>query len=276
MELLTILVTGATGNVGRHVVDQLVRSGARVRALTRNPATANLPQPVEVVYGELTDPQTLVPALNGVTAMHLITFNGADSAPLQTGAEIVALAEKAGVRKVTLLWSGERGPVEEAVEASRLEWTHLQPPVEFMSNAREWAESIRSEGVVRGLNGQVLSAMIHEADIGSVAATVLMEDGHAFKSYTLTGPEVLSISDKIRLMSAEIGRDIGFVQLLEEEERAKMREAGIQEDVIDYVVGWHANPPKESYQVLPTVEQITGRPARTFAQWLTENREQFI
>ncbi|REK77693.1 NmrA family NAD(P)-binding protein [Paenibacillus paeoniae] len=273
---MTILVTGATGNVGRHVVDQLIRSGARVRALTRNPATANLPKSVEIVYGELTDPQTLVPALDGVTAMHLITFNGADSAPLQTGAEIVALAEKAGVRKVTLLWNGERGPVEEAVEASHLEWTHLQPPVEFMSNAKEWAESIRSEGVIRHLNGQVLSAMIHEADIGSVAAKVLMEDGHAFKSYTLTGPEVLSIPDKLRLLSAEIGRDIQFVELSAEEERTKMRQAGIQEDVIEYVVGWYANPPEESYLLLPTVEQITGRPARTFAQWLAENREKFI
>ncbi|RJX37973.1 NAD-dependent epimerase/dehydratase family protein [Paenibacillus pinisoli] len=273
---MTILVTGATGNVGRHVVDQLVRSGARVRALTRNPATANLPQSVEVVYGELTDPQSLVPALEGVTAMHLITFNGADSAPLQTGAEIIALAEKAGVRKVTLLWSGERGPVEAAAEESGLEWTHLQPPVEFMSNAREWAESIRSEGVIRGLNREVLSAMIHEADIGSVAATVLMEDGHAFKSYTLTGPEVLSVSDKLRHISAEIGRELEFIELTEAEERAKMRQAGIQEDVIDYVVGWHANPPKESYQVWPTVEQITGRPARTFAQWVAENREKFI
>ncbi|GGD52916.1 NmrA family NAD(P)-binding protein [Paenibacillus nasutitermitis] len=272
---MTILVTGATGNVGRHIVDQLVRSGARVRALSRNPASANLPQSVEVVYGEHTNPDSLVQALDGVTAMHLITFNSVDSAPLQTGADIVRLATKAGVRKITTLWSGAKGAVEEVVEASSLEWTHFQPDVEFMSNTLAWADSIRSEGVVRQLNGQALNAMIHEADIGSVVATALLGDGHAFKSYPLTGPEVLSVSDKIRMISSEIGRDLRFIELSEEEERTRMRQAGVQEDMIDYVVGWYANPPKEAYRVLPLVEEITGRPARTFAQWAAENKTKF-
>ncbi|WP_028610006.1 NmrA family NAD(P)-binding protein [Paenibacillus harenae] len=273
---MTILVTGATGNVGRHIVDQLIRSGARVRALTRNPASANLPQSVEVVYGDLTDPDTMVEALHGATAMHLITFNSVDSAPLHTGPEIVELATKAGIRKVTLLWSGTKGPVEEAVEASSLEWTHLQPDVEFMSNTLAWADSIRSEGVVRQLNGQALNAMIHEADIGSVAATVLLGEGHAFKSYSLTGPEVLSAYDKIRIISSELGRDLRFIELSEEEERARMRQSGVQEEMIDYVVGWYANPPKAASRVLPLVEEITGLPARTFAQWIAENKTKFL
>lgn len=78
---MTILVTGAAGNVGRHVVDQLVQAGQRVRAMTRNPANANFPEGVEVVYGDLTVPESLVPALNGVTGMHLITFSSEGYGP---------------------------------------------------------------------------------------------------------------------------------------------------------------------------------------------------
>lgn len=82
---MTILVTGATGNVGRHIVNQLLEAGHHVRALTRNPSSAKLPEGVEVAYGDLTEPKTLAPALNGVTGMHLITFNSDGYTPLQSG-----------------------------------------------------------------------------------------------------------------------------------------------------------------------------------------------
>lgn len=94
--------------------------GEKVRALTRNPLQANLPAGVEVVAGDLSEPSMLVTALTGESGMHLIT-TGAEYTPLQTGPEIVQLAEKAGIRMVTVLWNGEKGPFESAVEASALE-----------------------------------------------------------------------------------------------------------------------------------------------------------
>ena len=270
---MTILVTGATGTVGRHVVDQLIRRGQKVRALTRNPRQANLPADVEVVAGDLSDPSTLVSTLVGVSGMHLIT-TGAEYTPLETGPEIVELAVKAGVRRVTVLWNGEKGPFERAVEESDLEWTQLQA-FEFMANARKWADSIRSEGVVRDLFGGSRIAPVHEADIGRVAAVALTEDGHAGKVYTLTGPESLSVQDRVRIIREIIGRDIQFVESSEEEEREQMRKMGVQEDAIDYVIRWHLNPPKSAYTVIPTVEEITGQPARTFAQWVSEHVQYF-
>ncbi|MFY0758662.1 NAD(P)H-binding protein [Metabacillus dongyingensis] len=272
---MTILVTGATGNVGRHIVNQLVKAGHHVRALTRNPSSAKLPEGVEVVYGDLTEPKTLASALNGVTGIHLITFNSDGYTPLQTGPEIVDLAQKTGVRRVTVLWNGEHGPVEKAVEASDLEWTFLQP-VEFMINALQWGESIRSEGIVREPFGQSPSAIIHEADIASVAVAALIGDSHAGKTYTLTGPEVLTVFDKVRILGAEIGRDIQFFELTEDQARERMRVQGAPEDAIDFVLGWYANPPKSAYTVVPTVEQVTGRQARTFAQWVSEHVHHFI
>ncbi|QUH03401.1 NmrA family NAD(P)-binding protein [Saccharopolyspora erythraea] len=272
---MTILVTGATGNVGRHVVDQLLRAGRRVRALTRNPATAKLPEGVEVVAGDLSEPASLAPALAGVTAMHLITFDGADGTALRTGPEIVRLAEEAGVRRVTMLWSGERGPVERAVEASGLEWTALQP-VEFMANALGWADSVRSEGVVREPFADVRGAVVHEADIAAVAVRALTEDGHAGAEYVLSGPEALTVAEKVGILSSALGRPIDYTELSMEQARERLLATGAAAEVVDFVIGWHADPPPSAYTVVPTVERITRRPARTFAQWAEENVEAFL
>ncbi len=271
---MTILVTGATGNVGHHVVKQLVAAGQRVRALTRNPA-AKLPEHVEVIAGDLTKTDTLAGAFDGVTAVHLISFGGDSFSPLNNAPEIISLAQRAGVRRVTVLvGSYEKGPVEQAVEDSDLQWTHLAP-VEFMANSLEWAESIRAEGVVREAFGQVKSAVIHEADIAAVAVSALTADGHAGKIYALTGPEALTPSERVRKISEAIGREVKFVDVSVDGQIAQWRESGYTDEDIAYFMEMRTNPPVEGYTVLPTVEQVTGRPARTFAQWAVEHRDTF-
>ncbi|TDQ40389.1 NmrA family NAD(P)-binding protein [Aureibacillus halotolerans] len=271
---MTILVTGATGTVGRHVVNQLIQRGQKVRALTRNPLKAKLPKGVEVVKGDLSDPSTLASALADVSGMHLIT-TGAEYTPLQTGPEIIELAERAGVRRISVLWNGEKGPFERAVEASGLGWTQLQA-FEFMANTRKWADTIRSEGVVRDLFGGSPIAPVHEADIGRVVAVALTAEGHAGKIYTLTGPESLSVQEKIRIIGEVIGRDIQFIESSEEEEREQMRKMGVQEEAIDYVIKWHLNPPALASTVFPTVQEVTGLPPYTFTAWVEENANVFI
>ncbi len=271
---MKILVTGATGNVGRPLVEQLNQAGHHVRVLTRNPAKANFSKGVEVVEGDLTKPETLASALEGVVGLHLINFGGDDYAPLQTGREIVAMAEKAGVKRVTVLRGGEKGTLEQAVESSALAWTFLQP-VEFMSGALDWAESIRAEGVVRVAFGSRKTAIVHDADIASVAASVLTEDGHGGKTYTITGPEVLTPPEMVRTIGGAIGRDIQFVELTEAQAREQWRAAGFPEEVIEFFVWAHGNTPPEGYTVVSTVEQVTGRPARTFAQWAGEHAGDF-
>ncbi|WP_433331979.1 NmrA family NAD(P)-binding protein [Spirillospora sp. CA-294931] len=271
---MTILVTGATGNVGRQVVRELLARGHAVRALTRDPSRGGLPDGVEVATGDLAIPDSVAPALDGVTAMHLITFDGGNGAALSTGPQIARLAAKAGVRRVTMLWSGEPGPVEEAVAAEGLPWTTLQPQ-EFMANALLWTDSVRTEGVVREPFGATRSAMIHEADIGAVAARTLTEDGHVGKEYVMTGPEVLDVPQKLAILGRALGREIRFVELTERQARERMREAGASPEAIDHVIGWYADPPEEAYTVSSTVERILGRPARTFAQWARENADAF-
>lgn len=269
---MTYVVTGATGTVGRHVVEHLTAAGHQVRAVTRNPAKAALPAGVEVVAGDLRKADTLVPALEGATGLHLINFGG--DALLDNGAEIVELTAKAGVRRVTVLCGGEPGSVEAAVAASDLDWTLLQP-VEFMSNALDWSETIRTEGVVRDGFPDRLSAMVHESDIGAVAAAVLTSDGHRGKAYVITGPEVLTVPDKVSAIGAAIGRDIEFVALTEEQARDHWRASGYPDEVIEFFIMVFGNTPEVGYTVVPTVQQLTGRPARTFTQWAVENAEAF-
>ncbi|CAM5397246.1 NAD(P)H-binding protein [Streptomyces sp. ID03-2B] len=271
---MTILVTGATGTVGRRVVEQLLERGEHVRALTRDPARAELPAGVDVVRGDLTDPASLEPALDGVTGLHLITFGGGLFAPLETGEEILGLAREAGVRRVTVLHGGGGTPMESAVRASGFDWTVVMP-VEFMANALEWAPGIRSEGVVREPFVDRLSAMVHESDIGAVAAVALTEDGHGGQEYLVTGPQVLTVRDKTAAVGAARGADVELVELTEEQARESWRGQGMPEDVIAFLIGVYRDTPPEGRTVIDTVEKVTGRPARTFAQWAEEHAEHF-
>lgn len=268
------LVTGATGNVGRHLVDELLAKGQRVRALTRNPEKANFPETVEIVTGDLNRPKTLAPALEGVTGMHLITIGGESFEPLASAPELVDLAQRSGVKRATVLWSGRQGPVEKAVKASGLEWTILQPQ-EFMSNMLGWAESIRDKGTVEEAFGNRKTALIHEGDIARVAAAVLTEDGHNGKEYTLTGPEALTLFEAAETIGEVTGRKVQFNELTEEQARERMHQWGIEDEEVEYILSWYRNTPPEGYTVVPTVEYITGSPPRTFRQWAGEHAEQF-
>ncbi|PRY02300.1 SDR family oxidoreductase [Allonocardiopsis opalescens] len=272
---MTVLVTGATGNVGRELVGQLHRAGHPVRALTRNPERAALPEGVEVVRGDLTEPGTLGPALEGVTAIHLITFGGDDHAELATGAEIVDLAALAGVRRATVLKSSyEPTSVERALVAGPLEWTFVAA-VGFMANCLDWADGVRKEGVVREPHGDVPGSVIHEGDIAAVAATVLTGGGHGGRMYTLTGPELLTVHEQVRAIGAAIGREVRFEELTEAEAAERWRAQGYDEESIAFFLQMGRETPGVGRTVLPTVQDITGRPARTFAQWAAEHADAF-
>jgi uncharacterized protein YbjT (DUF2867 family) len=271
---MKILVTGATGTIGRYIVEQLVQSGHQVRALTRNPARANFPAGVEVAAGDLTDPATLAPALEGIAGLHLITFGGDNYAPLQKGQEIVSLAEKAGVKRVTVLTGRAKGTIEAALEASSLTWTLLQP-VEFMSNIIQWAQPIRTDGAISLPFAARKTAIVHEADIAAVAATVLTEEGHGGKTYPITGSEVLTPRDMVRILGSAIGQDIRLTELTEAQAREQWQAEGHPQQVIDFLVWVYGNTPPVGYTVVPTVEQITGKPPRTFAQWAAEHADAF-
>ncbi|MFC4588742.1 SDR family oxidoreductase [Sphaerisporangium corydalis] len=288
---MTVLVTGATGTVGGHTVQHLLRAGRKVRALTRDPARARLPEGVDVVAGDLTDAATLTGVFDGVTAVHLINF-GQDYRPLANGQEIADLLVRAGVRRVTVLGGWEEGTLEPAIRSSTLEWTDLKP-IEFMSNTlTDWGERLRTGGVIREPYGNRKSAPVHESDIGAVAAVALTEDGHAGQTYALTGPEVLTPRDKIRVLSEVTGRDLRFEELTPDQTRKEWVEEGTPPDMLLFKV--FGDPPRIGRREMVdfllriygtehevgstpngTVQKVTGRQARTFAQWAREHADGF-
>lgn len=275
---MTILVAGATGTVGQHVTELLVQRGAAVRALTRNPerARAKLPEGVEIAAGDLMQPETLKDALQGVKAMFLITSSDEPNADLNTDPQVLALAEAAGVKRVVVLVGYGEGPVEEALRASGMQWT-LVKPAEFMANVlADWRETIRTEGVVREFYGDALSARVHERDIAAIAVEALLGDNHHGLSYPLTGTEALTRKEAVCAIAAAIGKDIPFIELTEEEARQNWRDQGYDEESIEFFVQIAKNPPAVGYTVLPTIEQVLGRPARTFAEWAIEHKQEFL
>jgi uncharacterized protein YbjT (DUF2867 family) len=266
---MKILVTGATGNVGRMVVDELLTLGADdVRALTVSPKRAALPSGVEAVRGYLGKVETLAPALAGVDVMYL--------APLvETVHEVCRLAAGAGVRRIVDM-AGAKGEhwelVEAGVEACGVSYTHLEPG-EFMSNADLWAPQIRAGDVVLDAYGGVVNAPIAQEDIAAVAARVLLEDGHGGKAYTLTGPEALSRRQKVEAIGRALGRDLQYVDLPYAEALP------IFEQTMGEYAAWYldglavlADYPQAAE---PVVERLTGRPAMTYEQWAREHAEMF-
>jgi uncharacterized protein YbjT (DUF2867 family) len=271
---MKFLITGATGRVGRNLVEQLYAQGHEVRALTRGGKKAIFSPGVAIIVGDLTNPQSFAAALEGVDGLHLINFGSDDYAPLQTGQQIVDMAQAAGVKRVTMLRGGAETSVEEALKASSLAWTFLEP-VEFMSGAEDYAESIRSSGEVRQPYPDRQTAAVHDADIASVAVSVLTRGGYARQSLVITGPEVLSPRKMVQTIGAQIGSDIRFVELTEDQARAEWAAAGMPQEFIEFAIWAYGSTPEVGQMVKPTVEQVTGRPGRTFAQWAAENADQF-
>jgi uncharacterized protein YbjT (DUF2867 family) len=266
---MTILVTGATGNVGRLVVDELLAQGATdVRALTVNPARAALPPQVEVVRGYLGRPETVVPALAGVDRMYLAPL-------LQTVDEVTRLAATAGIRHIVDLAGDENTdwrPIELAVEASGVAWTHLEAG-EFMANALMWAPQIKAGDVVRDANPQAATAPIAIEDIAAVAARVLLGAGHEGRIHTLTGPETLTRRERIHQIGQALGRDLVYQELDRGAAIAELRPS-MGEYAVRYIDG-QASMVDHPQVATATVSDITGRPGTTFAQWATVNADLF-
>jgi len=279
-----ILVTGATGNVGRHVVSQLLREGVRVRALTRSPASSGLPREVDVVRGDLASPETLDAALNGTDAAFLLwRLPNADTAP-----EVVERMSKHTRRIVFLSTSTIRDDIEEqtdviakihadlehAIENSAREWTFLRPGG-FATNALWWwGAQIRRGDVVRWPYGPAALAPIHEQDIAAVAVRALRDDGHRGKKHVLSGPESITISEQVQMIGAAIGRPLRFEEIPPESAREQLV-AVMPPEIADYLLGSLPQLTVGPARITSVVSEITGAPARTFREWAIDHAADF-
>jgi uncharacterized protein YbjT (DUF2867 family) len=278
-----ILVTGATGNIGREVVKLLLEGGEKVVAVTRHPDTAALPDGARVVGGDPSRPQTLTSALQNIQTVFISPRALGDATAGAATAELLKLAAAQGAERVVALSAvtveyggGEKRfadafrAVEDAVKASGLQWTILRC-AEFDSNALAWAPQIRATGVVRGAYGDAATSPIHNRDVAAVSAPALVDAAHAGHIYVLTGPQSLTQRDRVRLIGEAIGKAVPWVEMAPDQVRAAMLAQGLPADVPDRLLGYLASLDKQPGPSSTTVEQVLGRPALTFAQWAVEH-----
>jgi uncharacterized protein YbjT (DUF2867 family) len=261
------LVTGATGNVGAEVVSALAGAGSPVRALVRRPETP-LPDGAEAVVGDLNDPGSLGDALKGVEGIFLLS--GYPD-------EILDLARDAGVRRIVLLSGGSAAledlgnavsaymtRSERAVRASGLDWTFLRPRA-FSSNALRWLPQLREGDTIRAQFPDVAVACVDPFDIAAVAVQALA-GGHDGEILDLTGPAALRPADQVAVLAGVLGRDLRCVGLTNDETRAEL-EASMPREYVEAFWNFYVEGALDEATVHPAVPEVTGRPARTFADW---------
>ncbi|MFE3193938.1 NAD(P)H-binding protein [Nocardia sp. NPDC059240] len=272
---------GATGNVGRQVVAQLVAAGVPTRALARDPETTVFPPGVEVAGGDLTAPESLVAAADGIDSVFLVwPFHSTAAA-----AEVVAALAAQGRRVVYLSSTAvnDAGPqsdlipllhaeMEALVTAATTQWAILRADA-LASNSLSLARQVRAGDVVRGTE-VAPSAVVHEGDVAAVAVRLLTEAGHVGRTYLVTGPRVVGRAERVEAIGAALGRSLRFETLPVEVAREMMTAAGLPAPQIESLVSMTELRPRSDL-ITDTVAAFTGRPARDIREWSVEHVEDF-
>ncbi|MDV6263940.1 NAD(P)H-binding protein [Rhodococcoides yunnanense] len=270
-----ILVTGATGHVGKPLLEELVAVGRKVRALTRNTDLPDLPTSVEVA-------ETVDLPLDGITSVFFVT-----AAFPQGTAEPIAKMAAAGVQRIVALSSYsvldddpknmigvKHRELERQIEDSGLEWTFIRPAGGFAATALEWAEQIRTKGVARFPFGDAQTAPVHERDIAAVAARALLTDDLVGKAPLFSGPESLSYRDRARIIGSVTREPVTFDEITEDEARREWSLAGVPPHAVEARLGMFARLTHGPHDVSP-VDPILGRSGLGFAQWVAEHIDDF-
>lgn len=277
-----IVVTGATGTVGRQVVHQLVERGVPVRAVARDPGSARLPLSADVVRADLADPGSLEPHLATADSAFLVWPFTSPELAADLGRRVVEALARHVPRIVYLSAEAADGRpdsfwsrIERLIEGSGAAWTMLRP-TGFAVNTLMWADQIRNGGVVRWPYGAAARSLIHERDIAAVAVAALTEDRHAGQRYLLTGPETITQAEQVAVIGEATGNPVRWEELEPEAARQNLLSAWGDPGFVDSALATWRRLTEEPEPVTRTVEEVTGVPARTFRQWAHDHRSDFM
>jgi uncharacterized protein YbjT (DUF2867 family) len=276
---MKVLVTGATGTVGAHVVRELQQRNVAVRAFVRDPhkATQLLGNDVELAVGDFADRGSIERALRGTDAMFLACAN----VPGQIEYECTAIdaAWAAGVKRVVklsgpnaavdspLLFERWHGEIERHLLRAGVPWVLLRPSA-YMTNVLAYAEAVTHTSRLFAPAGTALITYIDPRDVAAAAAVALATEGHVGRMYKLTGPRAISYAQIAQALSDATGRKIAYVNVPDEAARQAMIEAGLPAMMADSIVAVFASQRAGSQvRVTDTVSALIGRPARGFGEF---------
>jgi uncharacterized protein YbjT (DUF2867 family) len=276
---MAIVVTGATGNVGRPLVEFLHHAGAAVRAVTRQPDTAAFPAGVEVV-------SSAAAALPGASGVFLNSRAlGAEMA------EIVQTARRGGVRRLVALsainadddfarqpsrFRGDRNKeAEEFAVDSGPEWVSLRPTVFATNFAGMWGPQLRAGDVVSGPYAAASNAPIAEVDIAAVAAQAFLTDELVGQKIPLTGPQALTNAELVEVIGQVLNRRLAYREVPADQVRQGFIGLGFPAEFADAYIALLSATVDKPALVTHEVEKIVGRPAQSFAQWVSEHQGLF-
>lgn len=275
-----IVVTGATGNVGRTLVRLLAEQGHEVTAVSRRITRADAPPGVRTVAADLSRPIAGLPALADAVFLLIggdLMMAGDPAkviAPFADHGKIVLLSSQGVVTRPDSLSHGQVfAAYERAVMDSGADWTILRPGG-FASNAYAWAPSVKESRTIAAPFGEVGLPVIDPDDIAAVAAAVLTRTGHAKAIHELTGPAPITPRRRAEAIADAIGEPITFIEQSREEARAQMltfMPAPVADTTLDII----GTPTPREQAVSPDVEKILGRRAATFADWAKRNAAAF-
>ncbi|MGW0736774.1 SDR family oxidoreductase [Streptomyces sp. NPDC002851] len=279
-----IAVTGATGNIGRTLVELLVEAGEEVVAVSRRPRPAGLAAGVRWAQADIGTATGLRPALEGARALFLL-LGGELNSRGENPTTLLDRATDAGVERIVLVSSQVSATRPEALSHARLrefesavraagrDFTILRPGG-FASNAFAWAETVRTKRTIFAPFGDVALPVIDPADIAAVAAVALREDGHAGHVYELTGPELISPRQQAAVISEALGDEVTFVELSREDAHARMAQF-MPDEVVTGTLDVLGVPLPAEQKISPDVEAVLHHPASSFGEWVARNLPAF-
>jgi len=271
-----ILITGASGNVGKEVLRQIAQTGARVRAAFQSASkAATAPSGVEVVTMDYNQPRTVQAALKGVDRVFLVGPPTANLPVLERKAvdeirqssvrQIVKLAAMGG-REST--FARQHAESEDYIKSTGVPYTFLRANG-FMQNLVNYnAGTINAQNAFYGCQGDGKVSHIDLRDVAAVAVKVLTDDGHEGKAYSVTGPEALSNAQIAQILSDDLGREISYVDLPPAQFKQALLAAGVDEWSADALIDLQRLYREgKAATVTRDVEQVLGRKPLTFEQF---------
>jgi uncharacterized protein YbjT (DUF2867 family) len=283
-----ILVTGATGLNGQELLRRLSAQGSAVRALVRNPAKAEtiaaLPH-VEIVQGDMAHPETLAAGLRDIDRAMLISSS--DPMMLDVQTNFIDAARKAGVKHIVKLsgimpelnsafrFARMHGEIEKRLEASGMAFTHLRAG-EFMPAYFRQVPNITAKGAMFLPMEEARIASIDVGDIAEIAARVLTGSGHEGKTYPLTGPEALTMTEVAAKLSAATGKIIRYVNVPPDAARQAQLAAGMPPYLADALFELFAERRNgKEAKVWPDAQALLGRLPTSFDEFAKRNAAVF-